>query len=202
MGYHKGELVFSDFPEREPRFIFFTHWNWKVPSDITSKYTCVNFHMTDLPYGRGGSPLQGLISRGHVDTVVTAHRMTDRLDEGDMYLKRPLSLHGTAEEIYLRAQYAVADMIKVILEINAANCLVPLHCSGMQHPVFKRRTPAQSEIPIDLERLDQVYDHARMLDADTYPRAYVDVGRFRFEFSGAVRYMDEIRASVVIRERK
>ncbi len=27
------------------------------------KFECVCFHMTDVPYGRGGSPLQNLIIR-------------------------------------------------------------------------------------------------------------------------------------------
>ena len=50
-----------DFP---PRYIFFLHWNWIVPETIFTKFECVCFHMTDLPYGRGGSPLQNLILEG------------------------------------------------------------------------------------------------------------------------------------------
>jgi methionyl-tRNA formyltransferase len=39
-----------------PEYIFFIHWNWIVSKDIISRYNCVCFHMTNLPYGRGGSP--------------------------------------------------------------------------------------------------------------------------------------------------
>ncbi len=56
--------------------------------------------MTDLPYGRGGSPLQNLIQRGHTSTMLTALRCGAGLDTGDVYLKQPLSLHGSAEEIF------------------------------------------------------------------------------------------------------
>ena len=31
--------------------------------EIHENYKCIIFHMTDLPFGRGGSPLQNLISR-------------------------------------------------------------------------------------------------------------------------------------------
>lgn len=40
-----------------PKYIFFIHWSWIVPSVILEKFECVCFHMTDLPFGRGGSPL-------------------------------------------------------------------------------------------------------------------------------------------------
>jgi len=36
--------------------------------------------MTDVPYGRGGSPLQNLIVRGHTETKLTALRCVRDLD--------------------------------------------------------------------------------------------------------------------------
>ena len=35
-------------------YIFFLHWNWLVSEVVWSKHECVCFHMTDVPYGRGG----------------------------------------------------------------------------------------------------------------------------------------------------
>src|SRR5699024_5051687 len=58
-----------------PRCLFFPHWSFRVPAEVTSRFECVCFHMTDLPYGRGGSPLQNLISSGHDETMLTALRM-------------------------------------------------------------------------------------------------------------------------------
>ena len=46
-----------------PDYIF-PHWSNIVPSNITGKFDCVCFRTTDLPFGRGGSPLQNLIVRG------------------------------------------------------------------------------------------------------------------------------------------
>ena len=56
--------------------------------------------MTDLPYGRGGSPLQNLIIRGHKKTKISALRMVNELDAGPIYFKRSLSLNGNAQKIY------------------------------------------------------------------------------------------------------
>jgi methionyl-tRNA formyltransferase len=64
--------------------------------------------------------------------------------------------------------------------------------------IFKRRTPADSQLVGDQDDLLAVFDHIRMLDADGYPRAYAEVGEFRLEFSRAALYHDGIRADVRI----
>src|SRR5438309_7856286 len=86
-----------------PRYIFFLHWSWKFPDELVDRYECVCFHMTDVPFGRGGSPLQNLIVRGMRETKLTALRMSREFDAGPVYMKEPLSLAGGAEEIYMRA---------------------------------------------------------------------------------------------------
>ena len=56
-----GDLTVSGLDAIAPRYVFFPHWSWRVPAEILSRYECVCFHMADVPYGRGGSPLQNLI---------------------------------------------------------------------------------------------------------------------------------------------
>ena len=68
-----------------PDYIFFPHWSNIVPSNITGKFDCVCFHMTDLPFGRGGSPLQNLIVRGVKATKLTALKMVEQIDAGPIY---------------------------------------------------------------------------------------------------------------------
>lgn len=175
-----------------PRYIFFLHWSWKVPSKITSEYECVCFHMTDVPYGRGGSPLQNLIVRGHRDTKLTALRMEEGLDSGPVYLKEGLSLEGSAEEIFIRASYLAADMIRRIIDERP----VPRPQSG-EVVVFKRRSPAESEIG-ELSDLQALHDFVRMLDAEGYPRAFLEQGAFRYEFSRASLRSGSVVADVKI----
>lgn len=175
-----------------PRYIFFLHWSWKVPDEIVDRYECVCFHMTDVPFGRGGSPLQNLIVRGYRKTMLSALRMTQQFDAGPVYLKRPLSLAGGAEEIFLRAGHLSADMIRRIIQRE----LQPVPQRGQ--PVnFKRRKPEESEIqsPASLEEL---YDFIRMLDAEGYPRAFVHHSGFRFELSRPALYDGRIVADVKI----
>ena len=68
----KDDLTAEFLGQVDPRYVFFPHWQWMVPDSITASSDCVCFHMTDVPYGRGGSPLQNLIQRGHAETMVSA----------------------------------------------------------------------------------------------------------------------------------
>jgi methionyl-tRNA formyltransferase len=186
------ELSMEKLGKINPRYIFFLHWSWKVPDDIIANYECVCFHMTDVPYGRGGSPLQNLLIRGHRHTKLTALRMTHDFDAGPVYLQEELCLSGGAEEIYLSATRLSAHMIKSIIDKN----LEPVPQTG-DVVIFPRRQPAESEIP-DLPSLEALHDFIRMLDAAGYPKAFLNYGKYRLEFSRAALYDGRIVADVTI----
>lgn len=175
----------------EPRYVFFPHWSWKVPSDVIEAYECVCFHMTDVPFGRGGSPLQNLIVRGITHTKLSALRMVEEMDAGPVYMKLPLSLEGRAQEIFVRTADLVWDMIEVLIATNPLpepQVGVPTH--------FKRRTPAEGAIPADGD-LHRLFDVIRMLDAVTYPKAFLEAGNLRLEFDHAILDGDRVLARVV-----
>jgi methionyl-tRNA formyltransferase len=163
----------------KPRMVFLPHWSWKIPETIIEHQNCVIFHMTDLPYGRGGSPLQHLILRGHRKTVLTALRASAGLDEGPVYLKRPLSLAGSAQEIFERASEIIMTMIATILRERPT----PVPQSG-EATRFARRRPEESVLPQTGEA-GAIHDFIRMLDADGYPHAFVEHGALRIELRDA-----------------
>jgi methionyl-tRNA formyltransferase len=176
-----------------PRYVFFLHWSNKVPPEVFERHECVCFHMADVPYGRGGSPLQNLILAGHAETKLTALRMAAELDAGPVYFKEPLSLEGNAEEVYLRATRLSAAMIGRFVAEEPR----PVPQTG-EPVVFRRRRPAESALPADLPSLDALYDFVRMLDAEGYPHAFLRHGPFRLEFRRAARYDGRVCADVTI----
>jgi methionyl-tRNA formyltransferase len=185
-------LTLETLQSLAPRYLFFLHWSWKVPNEIIDKYECVCFHITDVPYGRGGSPLQNLILRGHQHTKLTALRMTREFDAGPIYGQENLCLAGNAEEIYIRATDLAAQMIQRIIEEQPE----PVTQTG-EVVIFKRRKPEESEIP-EVPSLSALYDFLRMLDAEDYPKAFLDYKGFRYEFSRAALYNGRIVADVTI----
>ncbi len=180
----------------EPRYVFFLHWSWLVPRKIWEKYECVCFHMTDVPYGRGGSPLQNLIVAGHDSTQLTALRMVEELDAGPVYAKKTLELSGTAQEIYERAGQISADIIRWMV----ARTPEPTSQTG-EVVCFKRRTPDQSRLP-ESGGAKELYDFIRMLDAEGYPHAFIDYGEHRIEFRNARMNDSALTTDAIILPRK
>lgn len=173
-------------------YIFFLHWREIVPTEHLKSYNCICFHMTDLPYGRGGSPLQNLILAGHKKTQVCALRMTETLDAGPVYLRKPLLLEGSAQQIYEKAAEVSWELIEEIIEKK------PLPKKQQGTPtLFKRRHPDQSKIPDNLNNIE-LYDFIRMLDAEGYPHAYIEVGGYRISFNTADVRADTLQAQAVI----
>lgn len=189
---NKKKLTISYLDKLKPDYIFFPHWSYKVPKEIYTKYECVIFHMTDLPFGRGGSPLQNLIIRGHTVTMLSALKCADGLDAGPIYLKEKLSLLGNADEIFFRASLLIESMILEII----SNRIEPTEQIG-QTTTFLRRTEKDNDFS-NVNSLDEVFDYIRMLDSKDYKPAFVEIGEFKFEFNDAIRKKDYIHSKVKI----
>lgn len=175
----KEELTLDSLKKLNPRFIFFLHWSWKVLPEVFNAYECINFHMTDVPYGRGGSPLQNLILRGHKETKLSALKMEEGMDTGPVYLKEDLSLEGSAQEILERSSEVAVEMIETIISKE----IEPSPQEG-EVVEFSRRKPEESKIPTDLTP-EKLADFIRMLDGDGYPPAFFDKNGFRYIFRNA-----------------
>ena len=177
----KEQLNYKFLSENKVDYIFFPHWSFLIPKEIFNNFECIVFHMTDLPFGRGGSPLQNLIVRGIEETQISAIKVTQQLDAGPIYLKTNLSLQGTAEEILIRASTIIFnEMIPKILEEK----MIPVEQSGdIVH--FKRRSEKESEIEPNTS-LEKIYDYIRMLDAEGYPNAFIKYGDYKLTFKNAI----------------
>ncbi len=187
-----AKLTIEKLAELSPDFVFFPHWSNRIDSSIYEKFECVIFHMTDLPFGRGGSPLQNLIARGIYETKISALRCVKEMDAGPIYLKKPLSLYGSAEEIFMRASDVIEEIIIEIL----AKSPKPIPQEGVP-TIFKRRKQDDGNMA-NAQSLKQAFDLIRMLDAEGYPNAFLNLGPFKFEFSRASMKTTHVVAEVRI----
>lgn len=174
---HKEELNLVELEKINPRYIFFPHWSWRVPSEIYKRFECVVFHTAPLPYGRGGSPVQNLILRGLTRSPVCALRMTDIIDGGPIYDSLEISLDGTVQEIFSR----IADCVERLIISICKNNPQPIEQSGAVVQ-FDRLSIADNELRGDYS-LKEIYDRIRMVDGLDYPKAYINLGNFKIEFS-------------------
>ncbi|MEQ8189542.1 MAG: methionyl-tRNA formyltransferase [Candidatus Eremiobacterota bacterium] len=192
----KDELDYDKINEINPKYIFFPHWSWIIPEKVYVNFECIVFHMTDLPYGRGGSPLQNLIVNKVYNTKVSAIKVGEGLDTGKIYLKEPFYIGlGSSEEIFRQMSDIIFfKMIPYILE----NSPVPFEQAG-EPVIFKRRTPQESNM-INITHLDDIYDFIRMLDGEGYPKAFLKTGKFRIEFSEVHRKSNKLVGRFEINE--
>lgn len=192
----KEDFTAENLAKINPRYVFIPHWSHIIPKAIYENYNCIIFHMTDLPYGRGGSPLQNLIKDKKTETKISAIQCVKELDAGDVYLKSPLSLKGPAEEIFIRASRVILSMIETILKDNPT----PQPQQG-EATAFKRRTPDMSNI-LENKTLEDLYDHIRMLDCPGYPKAFLELDHFNLEFQNATLENGELKSTVIIKPKQ
>ena len=139
--------------------------------------------------------MQNLISRGLYKTKITAFRCNSGIDSGPVYLKAPLSLDGTAQEIYIRATKIIENMIITIIKDSPKT-----QEQEGDIVVFNRRTEADNCLD-RLNNLVKVYDYIRMLDADGYPNAFIESKTLRLEFRNASIKEGAVTADVKIQLR-
>ncbi len=190
----KGDLTYERVAEFKPDYVFFPHWSWIIPKCLYDNFECIVFHMTDLPFGRGGSPLQNLIVRGIYDTKISALKVNEGIDCGDIFFKESVNISEGNVDFILRN---VSDIVfeKMIPKfITEEVTAVPQEGEIVE---FKRRTPAESEIPEGLNGR-KLYDFIRMLDGEGYPNAYVFLGENKISFKNATLDDDIVKAEVEI----
>ena len=157
---HKPALSAETLATFDPDVVFFPHWNWLVDKVYFLDLDALSFIPT-LPYGRGGSPIQNLIIRGHKTSPVCALMMSDGIDTGPIYDKEIISLDGSLSEIFKRLNVAVNELIKrLVLSAEPTE-----QFGGV---TFKRLGDQDNKIALDT-KIDKLYDTVRMLDDPRIP---------------------------------
>lgn len=86
-----------------------------LPQEILNipKYGCVNGHASLLPKYRGASPIQWCIVCGETETGVTAMKMDEGMDTGDILktAKTEIGDEETAEELFDRLSGLTAELL-------------------------------------------------------------------------------------------
>jgi methionyl-tRNA formyltransferase len=162
-------------------FIFFPHYSKMVPTNFLERNNCVGFHTGDLPDDRGGSPIQNKILRGEYSTWVSALKLIENLDAGDILCREAISIeNGSIEEILRKISIVIARLIRIVVTENPIPSPQTRHTS-----ISPRLKPQASELKFDDLEVKQIYDRIRMLDGLDYPPAYIQFDRYRIILSNA-----------------
>ena len=166
-----GEQDYLYIDTLKPDLILFYGWSSIIPSFVLEAYTCLMLHPSKLPGFKGGSPIQNQIIRGVKDSAITIFKMTEKLDSGPIARQADMSLDGDIDDIFSRIKDIGLELTIDIIK----NGLHLYDQKEWDEPLYKRRTPSESEITIEeIQSKTSIYlfNKIRMLTGPT-PRAYI-----------------------------
>ena len=179
---------------QSPDWIFFFHWSKIVPKDVYERNRCVVIHTSNLPNGRGGSPIQNQILEGIVESRVNALVMEGEIDGGSIYYSLPVTLQGTISDIWS----AIADRAAVLIKKCVQDNPTPKKQVGKSQKYKRNKT---NNLPVcDTKDLEKIHRFIQMLDGDTYPKAFIEIGNFKLEFSRSKLGDSCVLSDVLIRK--
>ena len=174
----KEKVNFQNIQSINPKIIFVPHWSNLIPQKIIDSLLCIGFHSSPLPYGRGGSPIQNMIIRNFKKTKICAIILEKSLDTGKIVMKKDVSLHGNATEIYERIYIKILEMINLIIKMKKINGKKQVG----KVMNFKRRNPIMSKTPKN-KPISYLHNHIRMLSLNekNFSKAFIDYGNIKIE---------------------
>jgi methionyl-tRNA formyltransferase len=133
-----------------------------------NKYNLV-IHESNLPKGRGFSPLYRQIVEGRTKITFTLFECSKKMDEGKVYLKKIFNFpkNITYKEIKTRQLKYAKILIEIFSKKLKENKLMPKKQIG-KPSYFKKFTSKDSEINIKKSLLSQ-FDKIRIKDNEKFP---------------------------------
>lgn len=128
-------------------------------------------HESDLPKGKGWSPVTWQILEGKSRIPVTLFEAVDDVDAGPIYAQGHMELDGTELLSEIKHQQG-AITIELILEfVEKYPNVIGKEQEGKE-TYYSRRRPEDSELEIDQSILDQ-FHILRVCDNDRYPAYFI-----------------------------
>jgi len=127
----------------------------------------VVIHASDLPQGKGFSPMQWQILEGKNEIVLSAIEATEAADEGPIYLKESLRFDGTELYQELREKLGSSIIQMACQLVNRIQSIVPEEQKGIES-FYRRRTTADDELDPGKSIAEQ-FNHLRIADNGSHP---------------------------------
>lgn len=150
-------------------FLFLISCTEIVPYKIYSRYRFpLVIHESNLPEGRGWSPLAWQILAGKSDVVVSLIEVAEQVDRGAIWKKIELSLEGheLLDEINEKLFLIKIDLIEYA--ISHYLDVMPSEQVHSEATYYPRRTPNDSKIDPHKSIEDQ-FNLLRIIDKTRYP---------------------------------
>ena len=156
--------------EPSTNFCFCLSFSQILPSALRERFEhTLVVHESDLPQGKGWSPLTWQILEGANRIPVTLIEAAARVDSGPIYAKRWLEFQGNELIDELRAGQAEAthQLCRWFVDRYPQNAEQARSQQG-EESFYPRRRPADSRLDAD-KSLTEQFELLRVVDNDHYP---------------------------------
>ena len=121
-----SEQSIEKLEKLNPDVIVVVAFGQKISDKILSlpKHKCVNIHASLLPKYRGAAPINWAIVRGEKETGITTIIMTNKMDAGDVIVRKSLTIgpEETAGELADRLSVLGAEtLLESLMQIETGN---------------------------------------------------------------------------------
>jgi methionyl-tRNA formyltransferase len=161
---------------------FFLSCGQIVPPEILKKHHHnLVVHESNLPEGKGWSPLTWQILEGKNEIPICLFEAQETVDSGEIYLKDTLKFKGTELVDELRSVQAMTT-IEMCLKFVRGYPEIVLKAQKPKgnFSYYKKRKPQDSQIDVD-KTIGEQFNLLRVVDNERYP-AFFEIDGERFVF--------------------
>ena len=170
---HNSQLIHKHEEIRYGDCLFLLSCEKKLGSDLRLLHTYnLVVHESDLPKGRGWSPMTWQVLDGKNTIPITLLEAADGIDSGDIFIRDNFQLQGheLVEELRIAQGEATIDIVlKFITEINYIKA-IPQKGEPSSYP---RRRPQDSKLDVN-KCIKEQFNLLRVCDNERYP-AYFEL---------------------------
>lgn len=113
----KEDTIYEEVLTLKPDIIIVAAYGQILPKNILEICPCINLHASILPKYRGASPIQSAILNNDKISGVTAMKMGEKLDDGDMLGFSFLDIsHLKSDEVFKEMEVLASNLIVKILK--------------------------------------------------------------------------------------
>lgn len=126
-------------------------------------------HESNLPEGKGWSPLTWQVIEGKNDIRITLFEADEKVDSGKIYLRKNMHFNGDELVDELRKKQAEYTLEMCLEFINNYNKLInSAYDQAGESTYYPRRYPQDSELDIN-KTMNEQFNLLRTVDNDKYP---------------------------------
>ena len=170
---HNVNLVYSNKKVNKGDILFLLSCNRIFKQLDLNKHNIV-VHESDLPQGKGFSPLTWQILEGKKTIPISLFEATSKFDSGEVYFKDSIELNGDEliDEIrnkqFIKTEFLILKFLKNINNLNVIQ-------NHSKETFYRKRNKSDSALDIE-KSIKEQFNLLRVVDNKRYPAYFINKG--------------------------